>query len=200
MKPLYLPGTSALHRAPAAAKLACLALCALALSLYPHDVASIMVALGIVVVLHAAARLPLRVLAAQVRQLRWMILVLGGLLLVFTSPHAALINTGRVVALILLAGLLTLTTPMGDLLDVLHRMLRPLARFGVDPDAVAMTVSLTITMVPVVAGFAGRVREAQQARGVRLGIRSAVPLFVMALRHADDVGDALAARGLVQPG
>ncbi|HWV50500.1 MAG TPA: CbiQ family ECF transporter T component, partial [Microbacterium sp.] len=143
MKTLHLPGTSVLHRAPAGVKLAGLAVCALVLSLYPHDAVSIVIALGVVVVLYAVARIPVRVLAAQAWQLRWMVLVLGGLLWVFTSPHAALISTGRVVALVLLAGLLTLTTPMGDLLEVLHRMLRPLARFGVDADAVAMTVSLT---------------------------------------------------------
>lgn len=197
MKALYRPGSSLLHRAPAAAKLAALAVLAVVLSLSPRGAVSIVVALGGTVVLYAVARMPVRTLALQVWQLRWMILVLGGLLCVFTSPQVALMNTGRVVALVLLAGLLTLTTTMGDLLDVLHRMLRPLRRFGVDADAVAMTVSLAITMIPVVAGFAGRVREAQQARGVRLGIRSAVPLFVLTLRHADDVGDALVARGLV---
>lgn len=197
MKTLYRPGSSVLHRLPAGAKLTGLAVCALVLSLHPRDVVSIAVALGGVATLYAVARMPVRVFAAQLWQLRWMILVLGGLLLVFASPQEALVNTGRVVTLVLLAGLLTLTTTMGDLLGVLHRMLRPLRRLGVDADAVAMTVSLTITMIPVVAGFAARVREAQQARGVRLGIRSAVPLFVLALRHADDVGDALAARGLV---
>lgn len=197
MKTLYRPGSSPLHRAPAGLKLTGLAVLALVLALAPRTMIGIVVALSVVVVLYAVARMPVRVLAAQVWQLRWMVLVLGGLLWVFTSPQEALINTGRVVALVLLAGLLTLTTTMGDLLDVLERMLRPLRRLGVDADAVAMTVSLTITMIPVVAGFAARVREAQQARGVRLGIRSAVPLFVLALRHADDVGDALAARGLV---
>lgn len=197
MKTLYRPGSSPLHRAPAGLKLTGLVVLALVLALAPRTMIGIVVALSVVVVLYAVARMPLRVLAAQVWQLRWMVLVLGGLLWVFTSPQEALINTGRVVALVLLAGLLTLTTTMGDLLDVLERMLRPLRRLGVDADAVAMTVSLTITMIPVVAGFAARVREAQQARGVRLGIRSAVPLFVLALRHADDVGDALAARGLV---
>ncbi|WP_406245383.1 energy-coupling factor transporter transmembrane component T [Microbacterium sp. M] len=197
MKTLYRPGSSPLHRAPAGLKLTGLAALVLVLALAPRTMIGIVVALGVVVVLYAVARMSMRVLAAQVWQLRWMVLVLGGLLWVFTSPQEALINTGRVVALVLLAGLLTLTTTMGDLLDVLQRMLRPLRRLGVDADAVAMTVSLTITMIPVVAGFAARVREAQQARGVRLGIRSVVPLFVLALRHADDVGDALAARGLV---
>ncbi|WP_244631906.1 energy-coupling factor transporter transmembrane protein EcfT [Microbacterium sp. Se63.02b] len=85
---------------------------------------------------------------------------------------------------------------MSDLLAVLHRLLRPLRRFGRDPDAVALTISLTITTVPVIAGFAHRVREAERARDVRLGVRTVVPVLVMALRHADDVGDALAARGM----
>ena len=76
-------------------------------------------------------------------------------------------------------------------------MLRPLHRLGVDADAVAMTISLTLTMIPVVAGFARAVREAQRARGVRPGLRTTVPLMVRTLRHADEVGDALAARGLV---
>ncbi|MFP3607054.1 hypothetical protein, partial [Paraburkholderia sp. SIMBA_053] len=62
--------------------------------------------------------------------------------------------------------------------------------------AVALTISLTITTIPVIAGFAERVRDASRARDVRLGVRAVVPLFVLALRHADDVGDALAAPGL----
>ncbi|MFB7250855.1 CbiQ family ECF transporter T component [Microbacterium sp. NPDC056234] len=197
MRTLYRPGASVVHRLPAGAKLAALAVLALLLALYPHDAVSIALAFGGVAGLYGAARMSVRVFAAQLWQLRWIVLVLGGMVVVFASPHVALINTGRVVVLVLLAGLLTLTTTMGGLLDVLHRMLRPARRFGVDADAVAMTVSLTITMIPVVAGFAARVREAQQARSVRLGIRSAVALFVLALRHADDVGDALAARGLV---
>lgn len=196
MRTLYRPGPSILHRLPAGAKLAALAVLTLVLALYPHDATSVAIALIAVAALYAVARMPAYVFLSQVWQLRWIVLVLGGMLVVFTSWQQAIVNSGRVVALVLLAGLLTATTPMGALLDVLTWMLRPLRRFGVDADAVAMTVSLTITMIPVVAGFAARVREAQQARGVRLGIRAVVPLFVLALRHADDVGDALAARGL----
>jgi biotin transport system permease protein len=50
-------------------------------------------------------------------------------------------------------------------------------------------------MLPVVADLARRVREAHQARGVRIGYRAVVPILVLALRHADDVADALSARG-----
>lgn len=193
---LYRPGTGILHRAPAGFKLAALAVGALVLSVYPHDPVSIAVSLLVVLALYAVAGLPFRVLLAEIWRLRWIVLVLAAALVIFVSPVAAWISTGRVVAVLLLAGLLTLTTRMSELLDVLHRLLRPLRRLGKDPEAIALTLSLTLTTIPVIAGFAQRVREAEQARDVRLGVRTVVPLLVLALRHADEVGDALAARGI----
>lgn len=193
---LYHPGTGIVHRAPAALKLGLLAVGALVLSMYPHDVASIAVALLVVAGFYVVSGLGFRVLLAEMWRLRWIVIVLAAALLIFVSPQAAWISTGRVVAALLLAGLLTLTTRMSALLDVLQNLLRPLRRLGVDPAAVALTISLTLTTVPVIAGFAARVREAELARDARLGIRTVVPLLVLALRHADDVGDALAARGL----
>lgn len=194
---LYRPGASLVHRAPAGLKLLMLAIAALVLSIVPHTAVSVGVVLGAVVGLYALAGLPLSVLAGEVWRLRWLVAVLAVALLIFVGPLAAWVSTGRMVAIILLAGLLTLTTPMSALLDVLRRVLAPLARFGIDIDAVAMTVSLAITMIPVVAGFAREVTEAQRARGARLGLRGIVPLLVRTLRHSDDVADALAARGIV---
>lgn len=194
---LYRPGTSILHRMPADAKLAGLAIIAPALSLYPHDAGSMGIALLAVCTLYFLARLPVRVLGAELWRLRWLLLVLGLALWIFVGPLTAWISTAKVAALILLAALLTITTRMGDLLEVLRRVLAPLRRVGVDVEAVSMTISLTITMIPVVAGFAEQIRDAQRARGVRLGVRAVVPLLVRVLRHADDVGDALAARGIV---
>ena len=193
---LYRPGNSVLHRAPAGLKLAVLAVGALVLSLYPHDAVSVAVSLALVLALYAVSGLPFRTPFLEIWRLRWIILVLTTALVIFVSPLAAWISTGRVVAVLLLAILLTLTTRMSDLLAALHRLLQPFRRFGLDPDAAALTISLTITTIPVIAGFAERVREAERARDVRLGVRTVVPLLVLALRHADDVGDALAARGI----
>lgn len=193
---LYRPGDGILHRMPAGAKLTLLAACALALSLLPIGVPGTLAVLACVSALYPVAGLPLRELGEAWWRLRWLILVLGGALWVFTSAHDAVVNTGRVITLLLLADLVTRTTRMGDLLDVLRRVLAPLRRIGVDPEVVALTLSLTIAMIPVIASFAGQVRDAQRARGVRLGPRAALPLLVMTMRHADDVGDALVARGI----
>lgn len=193
----YRPGASIVHRMPAGPKLAVFAVLALVSSGYPHDRWSVTAALLVVCLLYLAAGLPVTTLLVEAWRLRWLVLVLGVALWIFASPLTAWVSTARVASLLLLASLLTITTRMGDLLAVLHRMLRPLRRLGIDADAVAMTISLTLTMIPVVAGFAHAVTEAHLARGIRRGVRGAVPLMVRTLRHADDVGDALAARGLV---
>lgn len=195
----YRPGSSLLHRMPAGGKLALFAALVLALSLYPHSGWTAACALVGVCALFLVARFPLRVPAREAWRIRWLLLVLGAALWVFASPLAAWISTARVAGILLLASLLTLTTRMESLLAVLHRLLKPLRRIGVDADAVAMTISLALTMIPVVVSFADEIREAQGARGVRLRIAAVMPLLVRTLRHADDVGDALAARGLVRP-
>ncbi|MGB3373650.1 MAG: CbiQ family ECF transporter T component [Microbacterium sp.] len=195
---LYRPGTGLLHRTPVLAKLGGLAVIALVLSFTPIGVVGSLLVLLVVAALYPVGALPLRALGEAWWRLRLLILVLGGALWAFTSWQVAVVNTGRVVALLLLADLVTRTTRMGDLLDALRRILRPLRRIGIDPEAVAMTLSLTIAMIPVIAALAAQVRDAQRARGMRLGPRAALPLLVLTMKHADDVGDALVARGIAR--
>ena len=192
---LFLPGHSLLHRAPADAKLAGLILLALLISLWPHTSITIAIAGLLVVGLYALALFPPSVLLRQLWLAKWVVVLMVATQLVFLTPWDAVLNTVRVVAIVLLAGLLTLTTRSENLLAVFEKALRPFERLGVDARRVGLTLSLTISMLPVVADIARRVREAQQARGVRIGFRAVVPILVLALRHADDVADALSARG-----
>jgi len=104
---------------------------------------------------------------------------------------------GVVVALVLLAGLVTLTTRTDALVDALVGLLRPFRRFGVDPERIGLLIALGIRCVPVVVGLAEEVRDAQRARGLTASPRAfAVPLVVRSLRHADALGGALLARGV----
>ncbi|MFT4306112.1 MAG: energy-coupling factor transporter transmembrane protein EcfT [Microbacterium sp.] len=192
---LYLPGDSPLHRLPAAVKLIGIVVLALAFSFAVRDLVSALLVLALVVCAYALAGFVPMVLLRQLWLARWIVVFMAVSQLVFLTPLDAVVSTVRVVAVVLLAALLTLTTRSQDLLEVIERATRPFEPFGADPRRLGLTLSLTIAMVPVVAEFARRVRDAQQARGVRLGPRFIVPLLVMALRHADDVGDALTARG-----
>lgn len=193
---LYRAGASPLHRLPAGAKLAGMAVLALGISLWPHTPVTAAVSLALVFALFAAGAFGPREWARQVWALRWIAAFMIVTQLIFLGPVPAFTNTVRVASVVLLAALLTLTTRTDDLLATVERALRPLARIGVDPWRAAFTLALTVALVPVVADFARRIRDAQRARGVRLGYRAVLPLLVMSLRHADDVADALSARGI----
>ncbi|MEN0083719.1 MAG: CbiQ family ECF transporter T component [Leifsonia sp.] len=202
MLSLYRPGDGTLHRMPAGPKLLLLLALVLAVSLLPSWWWSAAVAAGVVVVVYACAGLGdgllgMRELARQTVALRWLIVITLGLQLIFLGPEAAVANTARVTAAVLLAGLVSLTTRLTDLLDAVERGLRPLDRLGFDSERAAVLLTVTLTTVPVVARLAGDVREAQRARGARPGLRFfAVPFLILSLKHADQLGEALAARGV----
>jgi biotin transport system permease protein len=193
---LYRPGTSMLHRLPAGPKLLFLVVAG-AGSIFVHEPWQVAAALAAVVCLYLLAELSPAVLWAQVRPLWWLVLLLGGFHVLVNGWARAVVVLGVLVGLVLLAALVTLTTRTTDLIEVVVRVLRPLRPVGVDPERVGLLLSLGIRSVPVVVGLANEVREAQLARGLGASPRAfAVPLVVRSLRHADALGEALAARGL----
>jgi biotin transport system permease protein len=147
--------------------------------------------------LYALSRVGVAAAWAQLRPLRYAVPVLFAVQwLVLDLAAAALLST-RIVVLVALAGLITLTTRTGDLMGTVERVLSPLRRWGVDPARPALVMSLALRSIPVVAALARRIREAQIARGRERDVRAfAVPLVVGALRQADALCEALQARGL----
>jgi biotin transport system permease protein len=190
----YVAGTSWLHRLPASAKLVGLVVL-LAVTFTLSSPLAVALAAVVTLLIYATAGLAGAV-PAQVRPLRWLIL---GLLVVQTLTAGwvtAVVFTGRLLVAVVLAGLVTLTTRVVDLLDVFERVLRPMRHVGVDSERVALALALAIRAVPVVAGLAEEVRDAQRARGSAVSPRAfAVPFVVRSLRHADALGEALVARG-----
>jgi biotin transport system permease protein len=189
-------GPSVVHRLGAGTKL--LALCGLSLGLLAvGSLPGVGVAVGVVVLLYALAGLGPRALWGQVRPLRWFVPVLAGVQVWTVGALGAAVLTTRLVVLVALAGLVTLTTPTSAILAALERALRPFERCGADADRAALVLALTLRSVPVLADLAGKVRDAQRARGRERDVRAfAVPLVVGALRQADALGEALRARGL----
>ncbi|AYY12108.1 energy-coupling factor transporter transmembrane protein EcfT [Actinobacteria bacterium YIM 96077] len=192
----YIARPSPLHRVPAGAKLILLAVACAAL-LAVRTPAGVGASVLAVVVLYAFGRLRPGEAWTQVRPLRWFVLVILVVQLLITDWVTAVSLTSRIVLAVALAGLVTLTTRTSELMAAIERGLSPLRRFGVDPARVSLVMSLAIRSVPVVAGIAQRVRDAQRARGQERSIRAfAVPLVVGVLRYADTLGEALHARGM----
>lgn len=194
---LYRPGTSPVHRMAAGAKVAAFAVVAVAVSILGTSAIGLGVAAVLTVICYLLAGFgPIEILR-QALILKYMILVMLTTQLLFLAPVVALTNTGRVIVVVVLAALLTLTTRIPAVLDSVERGLAPLRRFGANPTAVGLTLALTITSIPVIAGFVTDIRHAQRARGVRVGPHTAVvPLLVLSLKHADAIAESLAARGV----
>ncbi|KRM54229.1 energy-coupling factor transporter transmembrane component T family protein [Lacticaseibacillus sharpeae] len=121
-----------------------------------------------------------------------------------------LINAGfvfiRLVLIIFMSTLLTLTTPSLSLADAVESLLKPLAKIHFPVTEVALMLSIALRFVPTLMDQTTKTMNAQRARGVDFGsgglvkqIRTIVPLFiplfVSAFTMADDLATAMEARG-----
>ncbi|MCP1199596.1 energy-coupling factor transporter transmembrane protein EcfT [Notoacmeibacter sp. MSK16QG-6] len=192
---LYRPGTSLIHRLPAGLKLIILAVtCTIVFFLEGWSLA---VVLALTVVLYLVARFSVQTLYSQLRPALPFILLLA-LFQVFAASWVEAIETIlRFSSLILLAALLSLTTSPAALSDALLAAMRPFKRFGIPAERIALAMTLAIRFIPVITQAAEDVREAQRARGGRdRFFRSAGPTLIRTLRLADEIAEALEARGL----
>lgn len=192
----HRPGTTWLHRLPAGAKLLGLVLLGLVVVLVRGPVSAV-VALGVAVGLGAYAGLTAREGLRTLRGLLLVAVLLGGFQVWNNGWARAVESVGDLLALVVLATVLTLTTPVDEVLDALVRALRPLRRLGVDPDRVALTISLALRAIPTTVAIAEETRDAALARGLERSPRARlVPLVVRVVSHARATGDALHARGV----
>ena len=199
---LYRPGDSVLHRMPAGLKLAALFVLAVSVYFLGKVWWVPLVVLAVIFALYVCCGLGL---GAAIRQLRPMIWILLFMLVANWIARDLLWSIGvvaTVCSLVSAAALVTLTTRTFDLVETVVKICRPLKRVPllgrfVDPERVGLAMALGIRCVPLVAGLARQVREAQIARGNLKSVRAfAAPLLISAIRSAGDMGDALIARGV----
>lgn len=193
---LYVPGDSLVHRLPAGVKLVLLVALGAASVLLRSPVA-VAVALLAVIACYGLAGFSPVTAVRQVWPMRWILLFILAFQWWVRGWQSAIVVVGVIAVLVTAAALVTLTTRTSALVAVIVAVCRPLRVVGVDADRVGLVIALAIRAVPIVAGFASEIRDAQRARGARPDPRVyAAPLIVRSLRHADAVGEALAARGL----
>jgi biotin transport system permease protein len=121
---------------------------------------------------------------------------LGALQAYASGWEMAVASVTRLVAMILLADLVTATTPMLAMMDALAPVLRPLRRIGVDENQVSLAVALVIRFMPVLLNEWTQRGEAWRARtGRRPPLRLLAPFAADIIRLADHVAEALDSRG-----
>lgn len=105
----------------------------------------------------------------------------------------------RLVTAVMAANFVTMTTRLSDMIAVIERLARPLARFGLSPKVLALSMGLVVRFIPVMSERHGQITEAWLARARRKPRwRVLVPTTLAALDDADHVAEALRARGGVR--
>lgn len=200
MLALTLQTPTWLHRVPAWAKLLLLAV--LTVLLLPvTDPRVTGVFLAIVALLYAS--LGRTALRQGLRLFRPILLILAVIFLwhvALGEPRAGVVICARILALVALANLVTMTTRLDDLIAVLTWLLSPLRRIGFSPASFSLAVALTIRCIPVLLMNAEALRRAWRARSARRpGVQTLFPLALVTLDDAEHLSDALRARGGLAP-
>ncbi|GAA5049656.1 energy-coupling factor transporter transmembrane component T family protein [Nocardia callitridis] len=194
---VYRPGDSPIHRLPAGVKLLLLILAIVAATVFVRTPSTTVIAALLAAGLFAVAGIPLRVAVAQLRPVLLTLTVIAVFQVLITSVERAVVVCGVLLVSVAMAALVTLTTRVTDMLDAVTRALGPLRRVGVDPERIGLLLALAIRCVPLLATIVHDVAQARRARGLQWSMTAlATPVLVRALRTADAMGDALAARGV----
>ena len=193
---IYYPGTSWLHRAPPGLKLVMLLLFTTTIVIF-RSLPVLAGAALLIFIAYTLARIPMGLALTQLRPLRWIVLLLMAFQWWLLGWERAIEIVGTLVLAVAAAALITLTTTTTAMLATLERMLTPGRFIGVDIEKVALVLTLTIRVVPVIADIVGSVRDARRARGLERNARAFVtPVVIRTVGYSHDLGDALIARGV----
>jgi len=205
MLSLYLSQATWLHRIPAGWKLVSLAIASIAL-LPTQSAAMLMVAtvLGIAGFLSLGGPGRRRLvnllrtaglLAALIGLFQFVVVV--GELGPRDALLAAMISALRLLSLVLLADLISVTTPLGKMLNVMGKLLGPLKLLGVGTDRLALVVGLMVRSASLLRQHFQTMADAYRARiGKSGGIRVIAPLVRQAVNANQAMADTLASRRL----
>lgn len=193
---LYEPGSSAVHRASPGLKFLALLMFA-ATTFVIGSPMWLAVCLALVGIGFAVARISIGRVLRLARALLLVAAVAVAVQFWLVGYRDATVLGLRLVTALSSATLFTLTTRVDDLVSAVELGLEPLRRLGVRPDLVSLFVGLTVAAIGSLSDIAASVREAALARGAGRSVTAfAVPFLIRTMRHADELGEALAARGI----
>ena len=217
----YYPVNSWVHNLDARSKLIAtiviIGVLFFASSAMAYGVIAIFVALAIVV-----SRVPFAFVLRGVRALVYIILFTFMLNILFAPGEVVLLSLGfltiteegllwglqmttRLIMLLIVSSMLTLTTSPVSLTSAIESLLGPFKKVGLPVHEIAMMMTIALRFIPTLIEETDKIMKAQMARGASFDTGSImqrakslipiiIPLFVSAFRRADDLAMAMEAR------
>lgn len=168
-----------------------------------------------------ASKIPLGMILRGLKPLRFILIITFVINLFFTpgenlwsygflkisqeGVHQAIFMAIRLVLLVVGTSILTLTTSPIELTDGIEKLLSPLRVIGVPAHELAMMMTIALRFIPTLIDETDKIMKAQMARGADFEsgnvlsraknlVPLLVPLFVNALRRAEELANAMESR------
>ena len=114
----------------------------------------------------------------------------------------------RLVIIVTLSTILTLTTKPTDLTLGLEQLLKPLNLIKINSEEIALIISIALRYIPTLLDEANKIMLAQASRGVDFQegklkdkimqvISLLVPMFIISFKRSDDLANAMEARNFI---
>ncbi|HKL61020.1 MAG TPA: energy-coupling factor transporter transmembrane component T [Acholeplasma sp.] len=130
----------------------------------------------------------------------------------FSVYEGGLYKTGfllfRIMIVVMLSSLLTFSTMPTDLNNGLESVLKPLKVIRFPVSELSMMLSITLRFIPTLLDETNKIMKAQASRGVEFSesklkekisqiISLLIPIFVISFKRAEDLANAMEARGYI---
>lgn len=114
----------------------------------------------------------------------------------------------RLIIIVTLSTILTLTTKPTDLTLGLEQLLKPLSIVKINAEEIALIISISLRYIPTLLDEANKIMLAQASRGVDFNegklkdkimqiISLLVPMFIISFKRSDELANAMEARNFV---
>ena len=219
---MYQPGTSTVHQMKANIKIFCFLILTTAIIFTDTrwGYAALLLFAGSLVSL---SEIRLSTALCSVKRMAWFLVLILLMNTCFYGPQDPWIRAGifapsyegliqglnivaRVILMLVICNVLTITTAPLALTEGMEALLLPLKLFRVPTEQIAMILSVAMQFIPTLFEEADTIRKAQMARGARFDSKRllekagavlplVVPIFLAAFKRADELSLAMEARG-----
>ncbi|NLS17862.1 energy-coupling factor transporter transmembrane protein EcfT [Rhizobium sp. P40RR-XXII] len=197
MQTLHVDVDTWLHRLSPRVKL--LALAALGILLFLTNSIAVLACANLIGAgLYFSTGLPIPSALMRLRPILISIAVLAIFAALVGPLQAAIVTALRLTALALFAATVTATTSMAAFIDEITALAMPLEKLGLLKAAdIGLAIGLVIRFVPEILDRYRAIREAHEARGIKIRLATTLaPLIILTLRDADNIAAAIDARGI----
>jgi len=227
----YIPTGSPIHGLDPRAKLLAAGLLVFTVA-FSRSIMQVLVTVAVILTASALSRIPFGYLSRSIRLALPILALIFVLQILFRgweepagriyfewsfiritrySVQLMVLGILRVIGLLFLFSLLTMTSTTTELTHGVESLLQPFRRFGVPSHELALTNMIALRFVPTFAEEMEQIMKAQASRGAELSRRwiwrpdralriylpLIVPLFIAAFRRAEDLVYAMEARGYI---